>query len=83
MCTRPTCFVRVVGKKIAFSILCGVILMNTSHINFQDKYRIAYRGEWLYSFGSTTSALEVDSAVCRPRAVAHFVPQRRVKVSWG
>lgn len=59
------------GKKIAFSSLCGVILINTSHIDFQDKYGIAYRGEWLYSFGSTASPLEVDSAGCRPPAVQH------------
>lgn len=29
--------------------------MNASCTNFQDKYRRAYRGEWLYSFGSIPS----------------------------
>lgn len=61
------------GKGIACSTLCRVILINTSHISFQDKYRIAYRGEWLYSFGSTTCALEVDSAGRRPQAVQHVL----------
>lgn len=53
--------VHVVGKKIAFSIPCGVILMTTSRINFQVKDRIE-QGERRYSFGSISSPLEGDSA---------------------
>lgn len=71
MCSRPTCFVHVVGKKIAFSILCEVMLVNISHIDFPDKYRIAYRGEWPYSFGSIAFSLEVDSVGCRPPTGQH------------
>ena len=36
--------------------------MNIWHTNFRNKYRIAYRGEWLYSLGSSTFPLEVDLA---------------------
>lgn len=45
--------------------------MNASRTNFQDKYRRAYRGEWLYSFGSSFLP-EVRSAGRRPGAVGQL-----------
>lgn len=59
-------------RRIAFYILCRVILMNALSLNCEDEYGVACRGGWLYSFGSTafpgelSGMLTAGSSVCCP-----------------